>query len=68
MPREITIDDLDKKLIERTHEIYKRRSGDFIKFKLRTTKTLYTVKARVEDADEVEKKIKSLGNIDIVSE
>ncbi len=68
MPREITIDDLDKNLIDRTHDIFKRRSGDFIKFKLRTTKTLYTVKASIEDADEVEKKINSLGNIDIVSE
>jgi len=68
MPREITIEDLDKNLIERTHEIYKRRSGDFIKFKLRTTRTLYTVKSSIEDADEVEKKINSLGNIDIISE
>ena len=68
MPREITIDDLDKKLIDRTHEINKRRSGDFIKFKLRTTKTLYTVKASIEEADEVEKKINSLGNVEIISE
>ncbi len=68
MPREITIDDLDKNLIERTHEIFKRRSGDFIKFKLRTTKTLYTVKASIEEADEVEKKINSLSNIEITSE
>ena len=69
MPKEIKIEDINEKLIERTTSVYKRRAGDFIKYKLRTKKTLYTIKVPTSESDAVEKAITTSGkNVDIISE
>lgn len=66
MPHELTSEEITDKILARTLVVYTKRSGDNVKYKLRTKKTLYTVKATPEQAEEVENKIRSAGNIDIV--
>ena len=69
MPKEIHLEDINEKLIERTLAVYKRKAGDHIKYKLRTKKTLYTIKVPASETDAVEKAITSSGkNVEIISE
>jgi hypothetical protein len=43
MPKEITAEEIDDSLLERTIATFVKRSGDKIKYKLRTSRLLYTV-------------------------
>ena len=67
MPKEITIDEIDA-ILPRTIKATIKRSGEFVKFKLRTKKTLFTIKTSLEEADAVEKIITSGGKAISISE
>lgn len=67
MPKEITIDEIDA-ILPRTLKATIKRSGEFVKFKLRTKKTLYTIKTSLEESEAVEKKITSGGTAISISE
>lgn len=43
MPKEISVEELNDDLMKRTSKITAVRSGDKIKYKLRTPSTLYTL-------------------------
>ncbi|MHA2090061.1 MAG: hypothetical protein ACW98K_04310 [Candidatus Kariarchaeaceae archaeon] len=68
MPHELSsVDDLTEDLLKRTIEVYSKRSGEFVKFKLRTKKTLYTIKITPDEAANVEARIAGSGrSIEII--
>ena len=66
MPHELTSEEITDKILARTLVVYTKRAGDYVKYKLRTKKTLYTIKTTPEQASEVEAKIKNAGNIEII--
>ncbi len=66
MPHELTSEEITDKILARTLVVYTKRSGDYVKYKLRTKKTLYTIKTTPEEASAVESKIKNAGNIEII--
>lgn len=66
MPHELTFEEITDKILARTLVVYTKRSGDHVKYKLRTKKTLYTIKTTPEEASEMEAKIKNAGNIEII--
>lgn len=53
MPKEISFEEIDDRLLGRTLEVRSKNAGDFVKFKFRTIKHLYTVKVESKDADKV---------------
>ena len=61
MPHELeSIDDIDDKLLARTFEVYRKGiGGDMIKYKLRTKKTLFTIKIESASASKIESKIEA---------
>jgi large subunit ribosomal protein L38e len=58
MPAEITNTDEFVGLSETAHECRVKRSKDIVKLKLRTPSQLYTLKVKVERADDVIKRLK----------
>ncbi|MHA2251348.1 MAG: hypothetical protein ACXAD7_13385, partial [Candidatus Kariarchaeaceae archaeon] len=63
MPHELKeIDEITESLLNRTIVAYSKRSGEYVKFKLRTKKTLYTIKASPDEASAIENKINSSGH------
>ncbi len=67
MPHEIrTQEGLTDEILGRTLVVYTKKSGEYVKYKLRTKKTLFTFKALTEQVEDVESKIKNAGNIDII--
>lgn len=66
MPHELTSEEITDKILARTLVVYTKRSGEFVKYKLRTKKTLYTIKTTPEEASAIESKIKNAGNIEII--
>ncbi|MHA2029391.1 MAG: hypothetical protein ACW99A_06700 [Candidatus Kariarchaeaceae archaeon] len=66
MPHEITSEEIPEDILARTLVVYTKRSGDFVKYKLRTKKTLYTYKVLPDQAEKIETKLRSLGNVEIV--
>jgi hypothetical protein len=66
MPHEITSEEIPDDILARTLVVYTKRSGDYVKYKLRTKKTLYTYKVLPEKAENIETKLRSLGSIEIV--
>ena len=58
MPAEITNTDEFVGLSETAHECRVKRSKDLVKLKLRTPSQLYTLKVKVERADDVIKRLK----------
>ena len=58
MPAEITNTDQFVGLSETAHECRVKRSKDLVKLKLRTPSQLYTLKVKVDRADEVIKRLK----------
>ena len=67
MPHELTTqEEITDKILGRTLVVYTKKSGDFVKYKLRTKKTLYTFKAQPDQVEDVESKIRNAGNIDII--
>lgn len=58
MPRQVNSADEFKKLIERATAIKVVNSGDNVKLKLRTKKTLYTFVTNKTDADTIVKESK----------
>ncbi|MCY3411156.1 MAG: hypothetical protein INQ03_05905 [Candidatus Heimdallarchaeota archaeon] len=66
MPKEITKEEIPS-IIPFTQSASVKRTGDKVKFKLRTKKTLYTIVASTDEADDVESVITSSGkSIDIL--
>lgn len=63
MPKEITVEDLEK-ILPRTLSAYVKRSGDHVKYKLRTKKTLYTIKTDLDNVSNVEKIISAVIDIE----
>ena len=62
MPHELTsIDEIDDKLLERTFVVYRKGTGDQIKYKLRTKSTLFTLKVDQDDASDIEGRISDSG-------
>lgn len=68
MPKELkSIDDINDKLLDRTLVVYTKRSGENVKFKFRTKKTLYTLVTSPAEADKIERSISGQGrSIDII--
>lgn len=67
MPHEITTKEgITEEILKRTLVVYTKKSGEAIKYKLRTKKTLYTFKAQPDQVEDIESKIKNAGNIDII--
>ena len=67
MPHEFTSqEEITDKVLARTLVVYTKKSGDSVKYKLRTKKTLYTFKAQTDQVEDVESKIRNAGNIDII--
>ncbi len=62
MPKELKPEEVTDGIIDNTIVLRKKGAGDFVKFKLRTKKTLYTVKVPMKEADSFEKKILSRGS------
>jgi large subunit ribosomal protein L38e len=58
MPAEITDTDKFVGLSETAHECRVKRSKDLVKLKLRTPSHLYTLKVKVDRADDVIKRLK----------
>jgi len=58
MPAEITNTDDFVGLSETAHECRVKRSKDVVKLKLRTPSQLYTLKVKVDRADDVIKRLK----------
>jgi large subunit ribosomal protein L38e len=58
MPAEITNTDDFVGLSETAHECRVKRSKDLVKLKLRTPSRLYTLKVKVDKADDVIKRLK----------
>jgi large subunit ribosomal protein L38e len=58
MPAEITNTDDFVGLSETAHECRVKRSKDLVKLKLRTPSQLYTLKVKVDKADDVIKRLK----------
>ena len=58
MPAEITNTDEFVGLSETAHECRVKRSKDLVKLKLRTPSQLYTLKVKVDKADDVIKRLK----------
>lgn len=58
MPAEITDTDKFVGLSETAHECRVKRSKDLVKLKLRTPSQLYTLKVKVDRADDVIKRLK----------
>ena len=58
MPAEITNTDQFVGLSETAHECRVKRSKDLVKLKLRTPSQLYTLKVKVDKADDVIKRLK----------
>ena len=58
MPAEITNTDEFVGLSETAHECRVKRSKDLVKLKLRTPSQLYTLKVKVDRADDVIKRLK----------
>ena len=58
MPAEITNTDQFVGLSETAHECRVKRSNDLVKLKLRTPSQLYTLKVKVDKADDVIKRLK----------
>ena len=58
MPAEITNTDEFVGLSETAHECRVKRSKDLVKLKLRTPSRLYTLKVKVDKADDVIKRLK----------
>ena len=58
MPAEITDTDKFVGLSETAHECRVKRSKDLVKLKLRTPSQLYTLKVKVDGADDVIKRLK----------
>ena len=58
MPAEITNTDEFVGLSETAHECRVKRSKDLVKLKLRTPSKLYTLKVKVDRADDVIKRLK----------
>lgn len=54
MPKEISKEEIAG-ILPRTLAVTVKRTGNDVKFKLRTKKTLFTIKATPDDAAEVEK-------------
>jgi len=62
MPSELTsLDEIDEKLLERTFVVYRKGTGDEIKYKLRTKSTLFTIKIPQGEASTIETKINNSG-------
>ncbi|MDH5403650.1 MAG: hypothetical protein OEZ01_08005 [Candidatus Heimdallarchaeota archaeon] len=59
MPKEITFEQLNDALLDRTIEIYQKKSGDDIKYKFRTKGMLYTLKVPQDQVTKVENLISS---------
>ena len=67
MPKEIMEpDQITEDLLKRTLVVYSKLTGDTVKFKFRTKKTLYTIKVNQKQASLVEDKINSRGNIEVI--
>ena len=67
MPKEMKeIDDLTDEILNRTLEVYTKVAGDFIKYKFRTKSTLYTLKVIPDEISNLETRINSVKNIDII--
>jgi len=58
MPAEITNTDEFVALSETAHECRVKRSKDLVKLKLRTPSQLYTLKVKVDKADDVIRRLK----------
>ncbi len=61
MPKEITAEEIPA-ILPRTLAAYVKRSGEVVKFKLRTKKTLFTIKTTPDEASTIEKIITSSSN------
>ncbi len=60
MPHELkSLEDLTDEILNRTIAVLTKRSGEYVKFKIRTKKTLFTLKVKPDEASGVENKINS---------
>jgi hypothetical protein len=62
MPHELqNLDELTDTLLARTLVVYRKGGADMIKYKLRTKKTLFTIKVPQGETTEIETRIEGSG-------